>query len=239
MIPSSLLRVSLLFPARQQSAVGSPPAGGQHGPATSVGPNWPRRTRRLPLVRRTQCRRHARQGLRWGRELSREGDVAQPGDAEHRGVNAVALQAAVAKDIPGLHPREDVLDACPDLAVGGVVFLLPCRQFGLAAFAAVRHEQADALVAAVCDGRGLADGGLRTGKFPRLAIVAVVGDRPADGDDDESSVGVDDDLVVGQVPVVLRLLGNRMIPRGGQGAIDDQRSVLTEPLTGQERERRW
>ena len=72
-----------------------------------------------------------------GRELSREGEVVKSGDAEHRGVNAVALQTAVAKDLPGLHPREDVLDAAPDLAVGGVVLLLPSRQFGLAAFAAV------------------------------------------------------------------------------------------------------
>jgi cytochrome P450 len=38
----------------------------------------------------------------------------QPGDAEHGGVNAVAFQTAVAKDLPGLHPREDALDAGPD-----------------------------------------------------------------------------------------------------------------------------
>jgi hypothetical protein len=142
-----------------------------------------------------------------GRELSREGEVVKSGDAEHRGVNAVALQTAVAKDLPGLHPREDVLDAGPDLAVGGIVLLLPSRQFGLAAFAAVRDDQAGAPIAAVRDDRGPADGGLRTGQFPRLAVVAVAGDRPADGDDDESGVGVDDDLVVGRVAVVLRLLG--------------------------------
>jgi hypothetical protein len=76
----------------------------------------------------------------------------------------------------------------------------------------VWDEQAGAPVAAVRDDRGPADGGLRTGKFPRLAVVAVARNRPADGDD-ESGVGVDDDLVVGRVPVVLRLLGNRVIPR--------------------------
>ncbi|GGU14632.1 hypothetical protein GCM10010244_46370 [Streptomyces coeruleorubidus] len=34
-----------------------------------------------------------------------------------------------------------------------------------------------------------------TGQFPCLAVVAVTGQRPADGDD-EPGVGVDDDLVV-------------------------------------------
>lgn len=73
----------------------------------------------------------------------------QPGDAEHGGVNAVAFQTAVAKDLPGLHPREEVLDAGPDLAVGGVVLLLPSWQ------------------------RGPADSGLRTGQFPRLASLRL------------------------------------------------------------------
>ncbi|GAA4072565.1 hypothetical protein GCM10022233_57200 [Streptomyces shaanxiensis] len=98
-----------------------------------------------------------------GRESSREGKVVKSGDAEHRGVNALALQAAVTKDLQGLHPREDVLYASPDLAVGRVVLLLRCRQFGLAAFAAVRDDQAGAPVAAVRDDRGPSDGGLRTG----------------------------------------------------------------------------
>jgi hypothetical protein len=98
-----------------------------------------------------------------GRELPREGEVVQPGDAEHGAVNAVAFQTAVTKDLPCLHPREDVLDAGPDLAVGGVVLLFPSWQFGLAAFTAVRDGQAGASIAAVRDGRGPADGGLRTG----------------------------------------------------------------------------
>lgn len=66
----------------------------------------------------------------------------QPGAAEHGGVNAVAFQTAVMKDLPRLHPREGVLDAGPDLAVGGVVLLFPSWQFGLAAFTSVRDEQA-------------------------------------------------------------------------------------------------
>jgi len=97
-----------------------------------------------------------------GRELPREGEVAQPGDSEHGGVNAVAFQAAVTKGLPGVHPREGVLDVGADLAVGGVVLLFPSRQFGLAAFAAVRDEQVGAPIAAVRDDCGPADGGLRT-----------------------------------------------------------------------------
>lgn len=34
----------------------------------------------------------------------------QTGGAGHRGVNAAGLQAAVAKDLPGSHPRENALD---------------------------------------------------------------------------------------------------------------------------------
>lgn len=77
----------------------------------------------------------------------------QPGDAERGGVNAVAFLTAVAKDLPCLHPREDVLDAGLDLAMGGVVLLFPSRQFGLAAFTAVRNEQTGAPIAAVRDDR--------------------------------------------------------------------------------------
>src|ERR1044072_7027117 len=42
---------------------------------------------------------------RLGRELSGEGQVVQPGDAEHGLVNAVALEAAVPQDLPGA-PRQ-------------------------------------------------------------------------------------------------------------------------------------
>lgn len=104
------------------------------------------------------------------RELFREGEVVKSGDAEHRGVNAVALRTAFAKDLPGLHPRRRARRG-PDLAVGGVVLLLPSRQFDLAAFAAVRDDQAGAPIAAVRDDGGPADGGLRTGQFRRLAAV--------------------------------------------------------------------
>jgi hypothetical protein len=50
-----------------------------------------------------------------------EGEVVQTGDAEHGVVDAVAFEPAVAEDLPGLHAGEGVLDAGPDLAVGGVL----------------------------------------------------------------------------------------------------------------------
>lgn len=39
-----------------------------------------------------------------------EGEVAQPRDAEFGVVDAVAFEAAVAEDLPGLHAGENVLD---------------------------------------------------------------------------------------------------------------------------------
>ncbi len=42
------------------------------------------------------------------RESSGEGQVAEPGDAEHDLVNAVALELAVPQDLPVLPPRQGV-----------------------------------------------------------------------------------------------------------------------------------
>lgn len=89
----------------------------------------------------------------------------------------------------------------------------PGGKFGLAAFAAVRDDQAGAGVAAVGNRAGLADGGLGAGLLPRLAVVAVPGERPTDHDD-QAGIGVDDDLVVGGVPVVLRPLGDGVVGWG-------------------------
>ncbi|CCB77671.1 protein of unknown function [Streptantibioticus cattleyicolor NRRL 8057 = DSM 46488] len=163
-------------------------------------------------------------------------EVVQAGDAEHGVLDAVALQPAVAKDLPALHPGEDVLYTGADFAVGGVVLLLPFREFGLALLAAVRDDQAGAPVAAICDDRGLADGVFRAGQLPRLAVVAVACDWSADRDD-EPGVGVDDDLVVGGVPVVLGLLGDGVVTGGNEGAVHDEHGVLAEPLALLERER--
>ena len=66
----------------------------------------------------------------------------------------------------------------------------------------MRDEQAGALVAAVGDGRGSSDGSLGAGLAPGPAVVAVARQWLADGDD-QLGVGIDDDLVVGGVAVVL------------------------------------
>jgi hypothetical protein len=41
---------------------------------------------------------------------------------------------------------------------------------------------------------------------------------------------IDDDLVVGGVPIVLRLLGDGVVTGGDQGAVHDQHGVRAEPL---------
>ena len=105
-------------------------------------------------------------------------------------------------ELPGLHAGEGVLDPGPDLLVGPVVLFLPVRELGLAALATVRDDQPGARVAAVCDHKGLAEGGPGTGLLPGPAVVAVPGERSTDHDD-APGVGVDDDLVVGGVPIVL------------------------------------
>jgi hypothetical protein len=48
--------------------------------------------------------------------------------------------------------------------------------------------------------------------------------------DDELGVSVDDNLVVGRVPVVLGLLGDRMVASGDHRAVHDQHGALAEPL---------
>lgn len=83
----------------------------------------------------------------------------------------------------GLRAGEGVLDTGADLAVGRVVLFLPGKQFALPALTAVRDDQAGAPVADVSDHGGAADGVLGSGQCPRLAVVAVAGQRPADHDD--------------------------------------------------------
>ncbi|GAA3482082.1 hypothetical protein GCM10018966_066140 [Streptomyces yanii] len=75
----------------------------------------------------------------------------------------------------------------------------------------MRDDQAGAAVAAVSDHGCPADGGLRAGQLPCLAVVAVAWQGPADGDD-KPGVGVDDDLVVGGV-----VLAENLIRAGGMG----------------------
>ena len=60
--------------------------------------------------------------------LSDEAEVVQTGDAEHGVVDAVAFEAAVAEEYPGLHTSEDMFDAGANMFVRTVVFLLPLGQ---------------------------------------------------------------------------------------------------------------
>jgi hypothetical protein len=149
-------------------------------------------------------------------------------DAEHGVVDTVAFEPAVAQDLPGLHAGEDVLDAGSDVPVGGVVLLLPRRKFVLAALATVRDDQARAPVSTVGDDNGLPCSGLGSGQFPCLAVVPVAGQGSADGDD-EPGVSVDDDLVVGGVPVVLRPLRGGVVAGGDQGACSPPRTGSLVP----------
>jgi hypothetical protein len=66
--------------------------------------------------------------------------------------------------------------------VRAVVFLFPGREF-LALGAAVRDDVSGALVAAVGDGCGVADGVPGAGFFPAAGVVTVAGHGPADHHD--------------------------------------------------------
>jgi hypothetical protein len=91
----------------------------------------------------------------------------------------------------------------------------------------VGHDEPGAWVSAVSDRHGGVDGAFGSGLFPCLAVVAVAGKRPTDHDD-QATVGVDDNLVVGGVSVVLRLLGNLMVTGRDKGAVDDEHGVFRE-----------
>ena len=91
-------------------------------------------------------------------------------------------------------------------------------EFGLAFLAAVRDDQAGAPVAAVRDHGGVADGVLDGWQLPCIAVVAVAGQRLADGDD-ETGVGADDDPVVGGLLAVFRMLGDDVAAGRERGAV--------------------
>jgi hypothetical protein len=68
-----------------------------------------------------------------GRESSREGEVVQPGDAEHGLVDSVPLEAAVPQDLYVLQPGQGVFHPGSGPAVDGVLRLLPRAERLLAA----------------------------------------------------------------------------------------------------------
>lgn len=86
------------------------------------------------------------------------------GDAEHRVVHAIAFEAAVAQDLPGLHPGESMLDPSADLAVRGVLLILPDGKFALSRSAAVwDDDERGTSVASIGDHRGVPESGLGPG----------------------------------------------------------------------------
>lgn len=137
-----------------------------------------------------------------GSELSGEGHVVQSGDAEHGLVNAVALESAVAQDLPVLQPGQRVFHSGPGPAMDCVLRLLLTAEVRLTASFAVRDEQAGALVAAIGDGGCAAAGPVDAGLGERPAVVSAAEQRQADRHD-QAAVGIDDDLQVRRVPVVL------------------------------------
>src|SRR5437868_10362942 len=76
----------------------------------------------------------------WKRGSAGQGQVAYEGDAAGRVVDAVAVAAAVAQDVPPLHLRERVLHAGADLLVDGVELDLPAEQLAAIAWTPVGHD---------------------------------------------------------------------------------------------------
>jgi hypothetical protein len=90
----------------------------------------------------------------------------------HGVADSVALETAVAEDLPGLHASEDVLDAGADSLVGLVVRFLPVGQF-FAFASTMGHDESRAGIAAVGDrecpavgGLGARDGDVTVGSNP-------------------------------------------------------------------------
>lgn len=106
-------------------------------------------------------------------------------------VDALALEVAVAEDLPGFRPGDGMLDAGANSLVGLVVFVLPAAQF-LALPPSMQHHDSHARTATVHDGHRFADSGLRAGFRPRRTVVAIARQASADHND-QTGVGIDDD----------------------------------------------
>lgn len=75
----------------------------------------------------------------------------------------------------------------------------------------------------------------RLGEGP--AVVAAAGQWEADGRE-QAAFGVDDDLQVGRVPVVLAGRGDAAVAGGHQGGVDDVDGVLAGPARGRDGQQR-
>src|SRR3954466_6752557 len=129
--------------------------------------------------------------------------------------------AVITQDLVGLEPGQGVFGAGPDPAVVGVVGLLPGGEFAAVAGFTVRHDHLGvAAVTAVGHHLATCQLVLHPAAAVDHGVVAVARLRVADGDY-EAGGGVDGDLQVGRVAVVLRPRGEAVIPGGDQGAVDD------------------
>ncbi len=175
-----------------------------------------------------------------GSALSGESHVVQSGDAEHGLVNTVALESAAAQDFPVLQPGQRVFHSGPGPAMDCVLRLLLSPGVRLTTSFAVRDDQTGALVAVVGDGGCAAAGTVDAGLAEFPAVVSAAGQRQPDRRG-QAAVGIDDDLQVRRVPVVLAGGGHAAVAGGQQGAVDDEDVSLRDRWAGEiaSRGARW
>ena len=107
------------------------------------------------------------------------------------------------------------------------MFLFPGWQCPAGA-SAVRDDRPGGDIAAICDDRGIATDVLDSGLGERLAVVAIARQRITDCDH-ELCIGVDDDLMAGGIPIVLRRCSDRPVPSRNQSPVHNQHRVPSEP----------
>ena len=157
------------------------------------------------------------------------GQVAHEGDAAGGVVDAIAFAAAVAQDVPPLHVREGVFDAGAHAFVDGVELVLPGRQLGAVAGSPVGHDDLLVALVAAVGHHVRAPAGLVGTRIAECGAVVVVARHRTPDRDHQAGVGVDDDLHVHRVPVVLGRRGDRPIVDGDQRAVHDQHRVGAVP----------
>ena len=122
-----------------------------------------------------------------------------------------------------------------DPSVGGVAVLLPGGEWCSVVASPVGHDHVRiAVIAAVGHHRPARQYLVNTGVAERGAVVVVARLWPAQRDD-QAGVGVNGDLQVGEVPVVLRRCGKSVVTGRDQGAVHDR--DLIDPPTPHRRQR--
>lgn len=152
----------------------------------------------------------------WDLCSSGQGDVVEVGDAGSGDGQGAGRASVVPQDLPDLHPRQRMLNLGTNPTVRAVEVLFPLRQDTTLVGFAVRDDHFRvAAVSAVSDHRPA-----REFLVVDDRVVAVAGLRVTQGDH-QTGAGIDADLQVGGVAVVLRWCGQTMVAGGDQGAVDD------------------